>query len=243
MSINKDQHIVIFGASSGMGEAIAKACINKGYHISICARRQAPLQKIANRKPQHCYIEQVDATDKQQVSRFVNHAIKKFGKIDTVINCVGVMYYQRMSQCDYDEWMKMINTNIIGFLNITQAILPPLIETQGMFINITSDAGRQAFAGLAVYSGTKAFMEFTLKAMRYELVEKGVRVINLQPGNVATDLHTMSSDKKAVDRYASHDSQNFLTPQDIAQSVLYVINQPRHVAINEILIEPQQEPI
>lgn len=112
-----------------------------------------------------------------------------------------------------------------------------------MLINITSDAARQAFPGLAIYSGSKAFMEYTLRAIRLELIDKDVRIINIQPGNVATPLQNMSTDSEAVKKYASDDSDNFIQPQQIAETIVFAMNQPKNVAINEILIESQKEPI
>ena len=239
----KAKHIVIFGASSGIGHAVAEICLKHGLITSIAARRKSNLQTLAKNHQSHCYFDGVDITKLNTVSNFIESAIKSFGAIDYVINCAGVMYYQLMQKRNYDQWVTMVETNVIGLLNITHAIIAPLITTKGMFINVTSDAGKQAFPGLAVYSGTKAFMEFTLKGLRYELVKHGVRIVNIQPGNVATPLHQLSSDQEALAQYATSNKGQFLDAKDIANTIFHAMGQPKNVALNEILIEPQQEPI
>lgn len=239
----KGKHIIIFGASSGIGQAVAQLSLEHGLITSLAARRKLKLQEIAKDYPSHCYFDSVDITQMTRVNDFIQSAIKTFGPIDYVINCAGVMYYQLMQKRNYNEWITMVETNIIGLLNITHAVINPLITSQGMFINVTSDAGKQAFPGLAVYSGTKAFMEFTLKGLRYELIEHGVRIVNIQPGNVATQLHQHSSDQDAVKQYSSSNNGQFLEAKDIASTIFHAMQQPKNVALNEILIEPQQEPI
>ncbi|MFT6835802.1 MAG: NADP-dependent 3-hydroxy acid dehydrogenase YdfG [Francisellaceae bacterium] len=238
-----NKHVIIFGASSGMGQAIAISCLELGLNVSICARRLDKLKEISKISSDKCYACHLDIQHKEKVNKFVLGATQNFGQPDYVVNCVGVMYYQFMKNASYDEWLTMVNVNIIGFLNITQAVLQPIISTKGALINITSDAGVKPFPGLAVYSGTKAFMEFTLKGLRQELVNSGVRVLNIQPGNVKTSLHCMSADKEAQQKYGSDQTENFLNVIDIANAVIYAMGQPKNVSINDLLIEPQQEPI
>jgi NADP-dependent 3-hydroxy acid dehydrogenase YdfG len=205
--------------------------------LSLCSRRDTSING------DNVFYKSVDIQDLSAVECFINDAIDTFGDFDYVISCAGVMYYECIENRDYSSWMKTINTNIIGFVNVLYATLPSIIRSKGMLISITSDAARQAFPGLAIYSGSKAFMEYSLRAIRLELIDKGVRVVNIQPGNVATPLQNISSDSEAIEKYASTNSDNFLKPSEVAETILYAMNQPKHVAINEILIEPQHEPI
>ncbi|MBK2257903.1 SDR family oxidoreductase [Francisella philomiragia] len=237
MSLLTNKHVLIVGASSGMGKAIANACREKQMKISLCSRREIDIQG------DNVFFQSVDIQNLIQVESFINQSIDNFGEFDYVINCAGVMYYQCIENRNYQEWITTINTNVIGFTNLLYSVLPSLIKNKGMLINITSDAARQAFPGLAIYSGSKAFMEYTLRAIRLELIDKDVRIINIQPGNVATPLQNMSTDNEAVKKYASDDSDNFIQPQQIAETIIFAMNQPKNVAINEILIEPQKEPI
>jgi NADP-dependent 3-hydroxy acid dehydrogenase YdfG len=237
MNLLKDKHALVVGASSGMGQAVAQLCQSHGMKLSLCSRRDTTING------DNVFFQSVDIQDVSSVENFINQAIETFGDFDYVINCAGVMYYECIENRNYTNWMKTINTNVIGFTNVLYATLPAIINSKGMLINITSDAARQAFPGLAMYSGSKAFMEYSLRAIRLELIDKGVRVINIQPGNVATPLQKMSSDSEAVSKYASSESDKFLQPSDVAETILYAMNQPKNVAINEILIEPQHEPI
>ena len=237
-----DRHIVVIGASSGMGQAIARKLLQAGCRVSLGARRSRKLAALAELGAERCFYDYVDVTSFETVQAFITRAEAHAGTTDVVINCAGVMYYQCMHKVNQHEWRRMVDTNIHGFLNLTGAVMASLIRAKGIYINITSDAGRQAFPGLAVYSGTKAFMEYTLRGMRAELAESGVRLLNLQPGNVATPLQNASSDAEAVQHYASHDTANFLAPENIADAVWYALQQPDHVAVNEMLIQPQSEP-
>jgi NADP-dependent 3-hydroxy acid dehydrogenase YdfG len=216
---------------------LAKLCQENKMKLSLCSRRDTSING------DNVFYKSVDIQDLSAVECFINDAIDTFGDFDYVISCAGVMYYECIENRDYSSWMKTINTNIIGFVNVLYATLPSIIRSKGMLISITSDAARQAFPGLAIYSGSKAFMEYSLRAIRLELIDKGVRVVNIQPGNVATPLQNISSDSEAIEKYASTNSDNFLKPSEVAETILYAMNQPKHVAINEILIEPQHEPI
>lgn len=244
MSVNLEgKHAIIIGASSGMGKAIAELLLEHNVKISIAARRESILKSIRAINPELVFYSSVNVNIKSQISHFIEQALEHHGQIDFIINTAGVMYYQMMLEANYDEWLEMVNTNVVGLLNILHSALQPLADTKGMLINITSDAGRTAFPGLAVYSGTKAFMEFTLRALRHELIDKGVRVVNIQPGNVSTSLQDISTDETAIEKYQSQHTNEFLNANDIANSVLYAMQQPQNVAVNEILIEPQKEPI
>ena len=145
MSLLKDKHILIVGASSGMGKAIAELCLTKEMKISLCSRREA------NITGDNVFYQSVDIQKLDSVENFVTKAITTLGEFDYIVNCAGVMYYQCIENRNYEEWMKTINTNVIGFTNLLYSVLPSLIKNKGMLINITSDAARQSFPGLAIF--------------------------------------------------------------------------------------------
>jgi len=118
-----------------------------------------------------------------------------------------------------------------------------LARNSGHIVAISSDAGRKVFPGLGVYSASKMFVEASLQALRLETAGKNLRVTSVQPGNTATDLLGMSTDKEAVKQYGEPTGASILEPDDVANAIVFALKQPDHVAVNEVLIEPRDEPI
>ena len=189
-------------------------------------------------------LQQTDVTDKNQVEALVHAANDELGPVDIVVSCAGVMYFTMMANAQTDEWDRTVDVNCKGLLNCLSSIVPGMLSRgSGHIVAISSDAGRKCFPGLGVYSASKVFVEFTLQALRLETAGKGLRVTGVQPGNTQTDLLTMSSDKEAVEKYGEPSGAQILDPEDVANSIVYALKQPAHVAVNEILIEPRDEPI
>lgn len=241
MSQLTNKRILITGASKGIGFALVKACLDAGARVSAFARS---IDSLSALKSDQLVVTAGDVIDAKAVNEWVSHSLEQLGGIDVVINCAGVMYYQSLLNADLTEMSQMIAVNCLGFTQVLHETLPHLKQsTSAHVINITSDAGRQPFPGLAIYSGTKAFQEFVARAMRLELCEHSVKVTNIQPGNVATSLHGQSQDKTAESQFASDNKGQYLRTDDIVNAVLFALNSAANVAVNDILIEPQQEPI
>lgn len=236
-----NKRVLITGASSGIGFATAQFLLSKGAKVSVCARHTAPFDVL---KGDSFYSAKADVSDNNDVKAWVADSAEKFGGIDVLINNAGQMYYMDMAHPHHEEMMSMVQTNCIGFLNVVNACMPYLlIGNNPHMLNITSDAGKKAFPGLAVYSATKAFIEFASQAMRVELKEAGIRITTVQPGNVHTRLHTLTTDKAAQETYGTEDEGQYLAPEDVVNAIYYALSSPSKVAINEVLIEPQAEPI
>uniref|UniRef100_A0A194AMQ0 NADP-dependent 3-hydroxy acid dehydrogenase YdfG n=1 Tax=Pinctada fucata TaxID=50426 RepID=A0A194AMQ0_PINFU len=138
----------------------------------------------------------------------------------------------------------MIDLNVKGFTNCIGAILEGMVQRKsGHIVNLSSDAGRKGFPGLAVYSGTKFYVEGLSQALRQEVCGLGIRVTNLQPGDVRTELFIHTTDKEAQDAYDGSQKCKILEPEDIANAVLYAVTQPEYVGVHEILIEPREAPL
>jgi NADP-dependent 3-hydroxy acid dehydrogenase YdfG len=143
-----------------------------------------------------------------------------------------------------EEWARTVEVNCKGALNCVGAVLPGMLgRGRGHIVTISSDAGRKVFPGLAVYSGSKFFVEAVSQGLRLETAGTGLRVTTIQPGNVATDLPALSHDTEALERYGQPSGARILDPDDIAESIIHVLRQPDHVAVNEILVEPRDEPV
>jgi NADP-dependent 3-hydroxy acid dehydrogenase YdfG len=239
---------VVTGASSGIGAAVATALHAGGAHVALAARREEALLEIQSgldsadgRKNMVC---PTDVTDREQIRSLLARAEDQLGPVEILINCAGVMYYTLMKNVREEEWERTVEVNCKGALNCVGAVLPRMLERgRGHIVTISSDAGRRVFAGLTVYSASKFFVEALSQGLRLETAGTGVKVTTVQPGNVATDLISMSVDEEALETYGQPGESRVLDPDDVAASVVHTLLQPEHVAVNEILIEPRDEPV
>lgn len=236
------KHLLITGASGGIGLAIVEEALAKGAKVSVLSRTLS-----IGLKALECdalFVVLGDVASRENVANWALLSEQQFGVYDLLINNAGAMYYMDVIKPNYEQMKTMLETNGLGFIHLIDSVLPLLLKAKAPhWINITSDAGKQAFPGLAVYSGTKAFVEFTAKAMRQELLNHNVKITNIQPGNVDTPLHTRSTELKAVDAFGTKNEGQYLSAKDIVNAISYAISMPHHVAVNELLIEPLSESI
>jgi NADP-dependent 3-hydroxy acid dehydrogenase YdfG len=239
---------VVAGASSGIGAAVVRALNAEGAHVALAARREEALLEIQagleNRDGQKSIVAPADVTDRDQVDSLVGRAGEELGPVEILVNCAGVMYYTLMKNVRQEEWERTVEVNCKGALNCVGAVLPGMLERgQGHIVTISSDAGRRVFPGLAIYSASKFFVEALSQGLRLETAGTGLKVTTIQPGNVATDLISMSADEEALEEYGQPGDSRVLEPEDVAASVVHALVQPEHVAVNEVLVEPRDEPV
>ncbi|KAF9766375.1 hypothetical protein IL306_001237 [Fusarium sp. DS 682] len=238
---------IVTGASSGIGAAVAAGLAKEGAYVAVAARRTEALEAVKKKisfYSNKVLVHQTDITNKAQVESLIETVSEDLGPVDILVNCAGVMYFTMMTNNQTDEWERTVDINCKGLLHCLSSTVPGMLSRQsGHIIAISSDAGRKVFPGLGVYSASKFFVEATLQALRLETAGSGLRVTSVQPGNVATDLLTMSTDKKALKQYGEPTGAEVLKPEEVADAIVYAVTQPPHVAINEVLIEPRDEPI
>ncbi len=239
---------VVTGASSGIGAAVAGALSAMGAHVALAARRKEALLQIKSGLDsaggRASIVVPTDVTDREQVKSLVTRAQEELGPVEILVNCAGVMYYTLMKNLREEEWVRTVEVNCKGALNCVGAVLPGMLERgRGHIVTISSDAGRKVFPGLAVYSASKFFVEALSQGLRLETAGTGVKATTIQPGNVATDLISMSGDEEALEEYGQPGGARVLDPEDVAASVVHALVQPEHVAVNEILVEPRDEPV
>jgi NADP-dependent 3-hydroxy acid dehydrogenase YdfG len=237
---------VVTGASSGIGAAVARALDAGGAHVALAARREDALLEVREgfAGQARSIIVPTDVTDREQVSALVRRAESELGRVEILVNCAGVMYYTLMKNLREEEWERTVEVNCKGAINCVGAVLPGMLERgRGHIVTISSDAGRKVFPGLAVYSASKFFVEALSQGLRLETAGTGLKVTTVQPGNVATDLLSMSADEEALEAYGQPSGVRVLYPEDVAASVMHALVQPEHVAVNEILVEPRDEPV
>jgi len=238
---------LVTGASSGIGEGVARKLAANGVKVGLAARRIDTLNKIVDEITaaggQAAAIE-MDVTDTAAVEAGVKTLIQAYGSLDILLNNSGLMPLSDIDTLKTDEWRRMIDVNIQGVLNVTAAVLPTMIAQKGGHIFFTSSiAGRKVFKGLSVYCATKHAVSAFAEGLRMEIAPKhNIRVTSLQPGAVATELYDHITDKdyrQQMDDLAS--SMVFLQPEDIAETLLFALKAPDHVDIADMFIMPTQQ--
>ncbi|MEZ8141990.1 oxidoreductase [Enterovibrio norvegicus FF-33] len=228
--------VVITGASSGIGEAIAKQFSAQGHPLLLLARRVERLEAL---NLPNTLCKQVDVTDKASFDDAVAAAQAIYGEADLLVNNAGVMLLGDMATQDAAEWQTMFNVNVVGLMNGMQAVLAPMIaRNSGTIINISSVAGRKTFPNHAAYCGTKFAVHAISENVREEVAAANVRVITIAPGAVETELlsHTTSDEIKAGYESWKEDMGGILAADDIANAVTYAYNQPQNVCVREIVL-------
>lgn len=241
------QVAVVTGASSGIGAGVALCLSNAGAMVALAARRVEKLETLKSQITEQggtSIVVQTDVTDRKQVAELIKHTETTLGPVNILVNNAGIMFYSYMKNLKEDEWEKQIDLNIKGAMNCIGAVLGGMVERgKGHIVNMSSNAGRRGFAGLAVYSGTKFFIEGMSQGMRVELAKSGVKVTCIQPGDVESEIYKSTTDEEARKDFDGSKNNKILVPSDIGNAVVYAVTQPEYAAVNEILIEPREAPI
>jgi len=237
---------IVTGASSGIGEATAKALAGEGAKVVLAARRIERLRevekKIADAGGEALAVE-ADVSGEEGVHRVLAAAQARFGRVDILINNAGVMLNSPLQSVATDDLRRMVDLNVMGLVYLSQAVLP-LMKKQGSghIVNISSVAARLSNPGSAVYAATKAAVNAFSESLRKEVLRDHIRVTVISPGVVATELADHIPDpatKKGFEDWMG--SMTPLQAEDLAAAVLYVVTQPPHVAVNELLIRPTEQ--
>jgi len=188
-------------------------------------------------------INQLDVTKRQECINFANSAIDKYGKIDVLINNAGLMPLSFVKNLKIDEWDKMVDVNIKGVLYSTAAVIPHMLSNKsGHIVNISSIAGRLVFPAGSVYCATKHAVTAFSEGLRQELSQRSnIRVTCIEPGVVATELNNTITDSSLQGFLESVKKMEPLQAQDIANAILFAIDSPNHMNVNEIMIRPVQQ--
>jgi NADP-dependent 3-hydroxy acid dehydrogenase YdfG len=235
--------VVITGASSGLGEATARFLSAEGATIVLGARRQDRLKTLAETLASaggKALTVTTDVTDRTQVNRLVDAAVRTFGRVDVMISNAGLMPQALLELLKVDEWDQMINVNIKGVLYGIAAALPHMKEQKsGHFINVSSVAGHRVGPGFAVYAATKHAVLALSEGLRQEV--KLIRTTVISPGAVATELPNSVTDPAAAERIKKFYADVAIPADSFASAVAYAISQPDDVDINEILFRPTKQ--
>lgn len=242
----KDKVVIVTGASSGIGAATVELLVQQGAKIVFGARHQDKLEQVAQNLPaDQIAYRTVDVSKHDDVVALVNLAKRKFGKIDALYNNAGIMPTANLAEDHRNEWQNMLNINVMGVLNGISAVLPIMHEQgYGHILATDSVAGHIAYAGSAVYCGTKFAVRAIMEGLRQEELKNKIRSTIISPGAVNTELYKSISDpKSAKDLVAAWQQtpDSSLTPEDLAEAVVYAIGTPSRVSVSEILIRPTDQ--
>ena len=231
MPSDTDPVFLITGASTGIGESTARHAAEAGYRLVLSARSEDKLAALAEELggDERAVAVRCDVTEWSDQQALVQQALDAYGRIDVAFANAGFGGPRGFDKGDVDEWKQMVLTNVYGAALTIRATMGPLKETKGHLLLTGSVAGRRALQG-SLYSATKFAVTAMGEAARLDFNDSGVRVTLIEPGMTDTPF------------FDTPPSIEALQPDDIARAVLFAVQQPPHVDVNEILIRPTDQP-
>lgn len=242
-----NRNILITGATSGIGLETARAFAKEKDHLILCARREEVLAKVKAELEATYGIKVwtfvLDVRNRESIRAKVDEILGTAGHIDVLVNNAGLAQgLDKYFQSNFDDIENMIDTNIKGAFFVARSLLPSMVErNQGHVINLGSTAGLYAYAGAAVYCATKAAIKTLSDGIRIDVIDTDVKVTTIQPGIVETpfsETRFHGDKERAAAVYAGIEA---LKPEDIADIIVYVSNQPRRVQISDVVIMANQQ--
>jgi 3-hydroxy acid dehydrogenase / malonic semialdehyde reductase len=233
-----DATVLITGASSGIGAACARAFAERGARLILCARRESRLQELAESLDAETHVIPMDVRDRASVQANIALLGPAWSKIDVLVNNAGLAAgFAPVIDGDPADWDRMLDTNVRGLLEVTRAIVPHMVQRgSGHVINIGSVAGHDTYPNGVVYCASKAAVDRISRGLRMELLGTGVRVSTVDPGLVETEFSVVRFEGDRGKADAVYEGLTPLTPDDIAETVVWVADRPRHVQIAEVLV-------
>lgn len=244
MGLLNNKIVLVTGASSGIGRSCAEIFAREGAKLILCARRNERLSELSSRLSEKYKTESVilsfDIRKQNEVERALNSLHDKWKNIDILLNNAGLARgFSKVHEANLNDWEEMIDTNIKGLLYITRLVSSNMVKREsGHIINIGSTAGHEAYAYGNVYCATKFAVKGLSQAIRIDLLDKNIKVTSVDPGMVETEFAMVrfsGDETKAKNVYKGITP---LSPDDVAEAVLFAATRPAHVNINEIIITP-----
>ncbi len=239
--MTEELHVVVTGASSGIGAATVRALRSEGLRVTAVARREERLKELAEETG--CAYVVADITKDKDVAALVKQATAAGPVHGLVNNAGGAIGLEPIATSDLAAWTTQYETNVVGTVRVTQAFLPALRESgHGDVVIVTSTAGHEPYEGGAGYVAAKTAEAALARTLRLELTGTGVRVIEIAPGMVHTEefsLNRFGGDQDAAD--AVYKGIEPLVAEDIADAIAWAIHRPHHVQIDTMVIRPREQ--
>lgn len=238
---------LVTGASSGIGEAITEELVRRGAHAAMFARRADRLQALADRlaaekgEAQHngeTLVIPGDVRRPEDVQRAVQQTLERFGRLDVLVANSGFGYRQPVVEGDIEVWKNLIDTNVYGLLLTLKYGVAPMIERgSGHVIVMSSIAGVVPTPGGSAYCGSKAAASAIAESLRQEVGPKGMRVTTLEPGVVISEFQEKAQYTPDIVTNMLKGAEP-LVPRDIARAVVFALEMPPHMGVNELIVRP-----
>lgn len=229
--------VLVTGATSGIGAAVARRLAAQGHRVLAGARREDRLAELAG---DNIEVRRLDVTDRADIVSFVDWAVAAHGRIDVIVNNAGVMPLSRLDALLVDEWDAMIDVNVRGLLNGIAAALPQFQrQGHGHFVTVASVGAHEVVPTAAVYCATKHAAWAITEGLRQEL-DPAIRVTTVSPGVVESELAQSITDPTAAAAMQTYRADS-IPPDAIARAIAYAIDEPADVDVNELVIRPARQ--
>ncbi|HEY8271298.1 MAG TPA: SDR family NAD(P)-dependent oxidoreductase [Pseudobdellovibrionaceae bacterium] len=242
---------IITGATAGIGWATAEEFAAAGYSLILIGRRGNRLKELKDHllknfvqsgKSQEFKTFPLDVTKKSQIDDFVKAEGLSLEKVQVLVNNAGLAKgTEKVQEARISDWDQMIDTNVKGLLYLTRAVLPSMVKRKsGNIVNLGSVAGRLVYPGGAVYCATKFAVRAISEGLRMDLAGSNIRVTNIEPGMVQSEFSLVRFDNpEKADKV--YEGMTPLSPKDIAETILWCVQRPSHVNIQELVIYPTDQ--
>lgn len=235
---------LVTGASSGIGEAIARMLAEENYKLILNGRRKDRLEKLASELSVECLTLPLDIRNRKEVETALVGLPESWRGIDVLVNNAGLAAgLSSFENGDLDNWDRMVDTNIKGLLYMSRLVLPLMIaHGKGHIVNISSIAGKEVYPNGNVYCATKHAVDALTRSMRIDLAKYPIKVSSINPGAVGTEfsLVRFEGDKEKAKKV--YDGFDNLLAGDIAEAGRFILSRPEHVTINDLTIMPTAQP-
>ena len=246
MTVIKGKVAIVTGASSGIGQATALTLAKAGAKVAGGARRIDRLDALKAEIEQQggeTFVQKLDVTKKAECDAFVDAVVKKWSSVDILVNNAGLMPLSFFKNMQINEWDRMIDVNLKGVIYCTAAVIPHMMaKKSGHIVNLSSIAGRVVFPAGSVYCATKHAVTAFSEGLRQEFSQRsGIRVTCIEPGVVDTELNNSITDASLAKFVQSTKQMESLKAQDIANAILFAVDSPNYVNVNEIMLRPTSQ--